>query len=99
VYVVGAMATTGDAPSRVYLVEHYLPGVTAEGFRAWTAAVRTAAAASAAGGLAVRFIRSIVVPADEVAICVVAARGRESVEELYVRAGVRLDRIVDALEM
>jgi hypothetical protein len=82
-----------------YLVEHYLPGITPEAFRTSTDRVRATARAMARGGVPIRYLRSILVPADEAAFCVFTAASIELIEQLYARAGVRFDRIVAALEI
>jgi hypothetical protein len=86
-------------PSRIYLVEHYWPGTTAERCRATAELVRTTAEAMARGGTPIRWLHSIIVPADEAAFCVFDAGSLDLVEQVYARAGVRFDRIVDALEV
>jgi hypothetical protein len=82
----------------IYLVEHYLPGAT-ERFSATADRVRAIAEAMARDGSPIRYLRSIVVPGDEAAFCVFDAASIDLVEQLYARAGVRYDRIVDAVEM
>ena len=82
-----------------YLVEHYWPGITPEAFRTSTDRVRATARAMARGGVPIRYLRSILVPADEAAFCVLAAASLELVEQLYARAGIGFDRIVVALEV
>jgi hypothetical protein len=81
-----------------YLVEHYWPGATAEGFSDAARRIRAAASAMARGGAPIRHLHSTMVPADEAAFCVFAAASAELVEQLYTRADVRFERIVVALE-
>lgn len=81
-----------------YLVEQYWPGITPDAFRAASERVRTTAEVMSHAGTPVQYLRSIMVPADESAICMVDAPSRESIEQLYARAEVRFDRIVAALE-
>ena len=88
----------GPAAAHTYLVEHYWPGSGAERFLATTELVRATAAAMAESGASIRFLRAIIVPGDEAAFCLFDAASMEVVEQLYHRAGVRFDRIVDALE-
>lgn len=88
-----------SATSRRYLVEHYWPGTTAERCRATAERVRTTAEAMTRGGTPIRCLHSIVVPADEAAFCVFDAASIDVIEQLYARAGVRFDRIVDAMEV
>jgi hypothetical protein len=85
--------------STTYLVEHYWPGITTETFRETAERVRTTAEAMARGGTAIRYLHSTMIPADESAFCVLDAGSMELVEQLYARAGIRFDRIVDALDL
>jgi hypothetical protein len=94
-----ALASAGVPAATTYLVEHYWPGITAEAFRAAAKHVRATARAMARGGTPIRYLHSIMVPADEAAFCVFDAASMELIEQLYARAGVRFDRIVAALEV
>jgi hypothetical protein len=84
--------------AHTYLVEHYWPGGAADRFRATAEIVRATAEAMAEDGAPIRWRRAIIVPADEAAFCLFEAASMDVVEDLYHRAGVRFDRIVDALE-
>jgi hypothetical protein len=81
-----------------FLVEHYWPGVTESGFSAATESLRRAADAIAASGRGLRYLHSTLIPEDEAAFCVFDAASRSLVEEAYARAGVRFERILDAVE-
>jgi hypothetical protein len=83
---------------QTFLVEQYWPGVTAEAFERAEADVRASTSELAGGGTSIRFLHSTLVPGDETAFCVFAASSAELVAEAYRRAGVRFDRIVDAVE-
>jgi len=85
--------------SKTYLVEHYWPGVTVEQFRAATNRVRASAEEMARADARIRFLHSTLVPEDEAAFCVFAAASSGLVEDAYRRAGIRFERIVDALEL
>jgi hypothetical protein len=84
---------------RTFLVEHYWPGVTEEAFR--SAAERVSASARALTGerSEIVFLHSTLVPEDEAAFCVFEASSPELIVEVYGRAGVPFERILDALEM
>ena len=82
-----------------FLVEHYWPGVTVEEFRAAADRVRASAEEMARADARIRFLHSTLVPEDEAAFCVFAAASSGLVEDVYRRAGVRFERIVDALEL
>lgn len=76
-----------------------MPGTTTECFCATAERVRATAGTMARGGTPIRHLRSIVVPVDEAVFCVFDAASMDLIEQLYDRAGVRFDRIVDALEI
>jgi hypothetical protein len=86
------------AGTTTFLVEHYWPGVTESGFGAAAQSLREASEAIAAAGGTLRYLHSTLVPADEAAFCVFQASSRSLVEQAYARAGVRYERILDAVE-
>lgn len=92
------MANEPNEGTTTFLVEHYWPGVTAHGFSAAAESLRRASEAIAAAGGALRYLHSTLVPEDESAFCVFDASSRLLVEEAYARAGVRFERILDAVE-
>jgi hypothetical protein len=92
------MGNENPEPTTTFLVEHYWPGVTASGFSAAAESLREASEAIAAAGGALRYLHSTLVPEDEAAFCVFDASSRLLVEEAYARAGVRFERILDAVE-
>jgi hypothetical protein len=47
----------------------------------------------------VRYRQAILVPSDEAAFCTFEAASVDVVTQLYRRAGIAFDRIVDALEV
>lgn len=85
--------------SGTYLVEHYLPGATPEGFRATAGRLRSVAATMTSGGTPIRYRQAILVPSDEAAFCMFEAASIDVITQLYRRAGIAFDRIVDALEV
>jgi hypothetical protein len=84
---------------RAFLVEHYWPGITPDGFEAAAERVRESADALASTGVHIRFLHSTLVPEDEAAFCVFDAESPAVVEEAYARAGVPYERVLDALEI
>lgn len=84
--------------SRTFLVEHYWPGVTEADFAAAADRVRASAAVLDAEGQSIRYLHSTLVPEDESAFCVLEAVDAALVEETYERAGVRFERLVEAVE-
>jgi hypothetical protein len=84
----------GSAQS--FLVEHYRPGITADAFRGAMVRVRASAAAMRRDGSPIRCVHATLVPEDEAMLSVIDAASSELVEQLFARAGVRVDRIVEA---
>jgi hypothetical protein len=82
-------AAGGSAQS--FLVEHYRPGITADAFRAAMARVRVSAAAMLRDGSPIRCVHSTPVPEDEAVLSVVDAASSALVEQLFARAGVRVE--------
>jgi hypothetical protein len=82
-----------------FLVEHYWPGITPDGFEAAAERVRQSSAALASTGRHIRFLHSTLVPDDDAAFCVFDAESPAVVEEAYARAGVPYERVLDALEI
>lgn len=80
-----------------FLVEHYRPGITADAFLDALARMRASAAAMRRDGSPIRCVHSTLVPEDEAMLSVIDAASSELVEQLFARAGVRVDRIVRAL--
>ena len=81
-----------------FLVEHYWPGVTESGFSAAAESLRRAADTIAAAGGTLKYLHSTLGPDDEAAFCVFDASSRSLVEQAYADAGVRFERILDAVE-
>ena len=92
----GPSRRAGGSPQS-FLVEHYRPGITADAFRDAMARVRASAAAMRRDGSLVRCVHATLVPEDEAVLSVIDATSSELVEQLFARAGVRVDRIVSAL--
>jgi hypothetical protein len=89
---------TRPAPT-TFLVEHYWPGITPDGFEAAAERVRESATALASTGRRIRFLHSTLVPDDDAAFCVFDAESPAVVEEAYARAGVPYERVLEALEV
>jgi len=80
-----------------FVVESYWPGVTAASLHAAVIAVGRAAAAMGCQGIRIRYMGSTLVPADETVFCFVEAVERQDVVDLSDRAGLRSDRIIEAV--
>jgi hypothetical protein len=87
----------GGGSAQSFLVEHYRPGITPDAFRATMARIRASAKAMRRDGSSIRCVHSTLVLADEAMLSVIDAASSELVEQLFARAGVRVDRIVTAL--
>lgn len=81
----------------MYLVEHYRPGQSSERLAAAAADVRAAAAALAAEGRPIAYLRSTIVPGDEAYLSFFEAGSEDDVRAVYARAGVPFERISAAL--
>ena len=80
-----------------YLVELYLPRSQAGEVAAIALRARTAAAEVAAGGTAVRYVRTTLVPDDETCFHLFEAESQVVVEEVCLRAALGRIRIVAAV--
>ena len=81
----------------LYLVESYL-AADGVGIEEIDLRARTAAAQLTAEGVAVRHLRSILVPEDEMCVLHYDAPSRAFAIEAAQRAGVISDRVVEMLE-
>ena len=90
------MADAADWPT--YLVEHYWPGVSEADFRRSARLVAASADRLARAGEDIQFLHSTLVPEDAAAFCVLAAASADLVERAYAIAGVRYERVVEAIE-
>jgi len=80
-----------------YLAELYVPRSGSDGVRDAAARARTAADELRRTGTAVRFLRSIFVPAEETCFLLYEAESPESVRRAGVLAGIAPDRILEAV--
>lgn len=92
------MVETVSEGKRTFLVEHSWPGVTETEFAAAAERVQASAAELEREGKPVRHLHSTLVPDDEAAFCVLEAEDALLVEVTDVRAGVRFERLVEAVE-
>jgi hypothetical protein len=79
-----------------FLLETYTPDAESGRRAAWE--LRTAAAALAREGSAVRYVRTTFLPGDETAFHLLEARERDTVVELSRRVGLGRGRIVPCHE-
>jgi hypothetical protein len=81
--------------ARRHLVESYWPGVTEARLARSTRRVQAAARRLRQDGHDIRFLTGMLVPEDEVGLCLFEAGSRESVEEACRRGGLPFDRILE----
>lgn len=82
----------------LYLAELYRATAGSGDLAEAAARARAAASALASGGTRVRYIRSVFVPADETWFLLYDAATEADVREAAGRAGIALERVVEALE-
>jgi Protein of unknown function (DUF4242) len=80
----------------VFLVESYLPG-SANALEQAPASARRVAELAAREGIAVRHVRTTLVPADETCLHLFEAPSAAVMGAAAARAGLACDRIVEAL--
>jgi hypothetical protein len=80
-----------------YLAEWYLPAAEHAGFRSAAHRLAAAVAGIAGAGTPVRYLGAVLARPDEMAFCVLEAPGVEVLAEVGRRAGLRFDRISEAL--
>jgi len=81
-----------------YLVETYVPGTQAQDARAAARRARAAARQLSRQGVAVRYVRTTLVPGDETCFYVFEAASYDAVAEACRIAGLETPRIVPAVE-
>ena len=88
------MARRANAePRETFLVEHYRPDLDADELESFAEQARRAVRALEREGWPLRFVRSLIVPGDELCPCVVEAASEHVVREAYIRAGIPFERI------
>jgi hypothetical protein len=87
-----------EADSDLYLVECFWPDLTEEETDRAAERARLCAEALSREGKRVRFVRSLLVPKDEVVFFLFESPSRETVGEASRRAGIRYERILASRE-
>jgi uncharacterized protein DUF4242 len=82
-----------------FLGESYPVGVGRKALTAATRRARLVAAEMRAVGNEVRFVKSTYVPAEDALMCLFDAPSAEVVRELGRRAGLPIERVVEAVEL
>lgn len=82
---------------REFIAEQYLSGRDTTAAQRGADAARRAAEQLGREGVPVRFLRSIFVPADETSLYIYEADSIETVRLAIARAGLRLERVAEAM--
>ena len=82
-----------------YIVERYWPGVTKDRLAQAIARSEKVIVSMNQGGIPVRYLRSTLVPADEVVFSLYDGPSAEAIREANERAQVPFDRIVEAIDV
>lgn len=77
------------------MAECFWPGVTFEQVAAAGESARQAARAISSEGLFARYIGSILIPTDEIALCLFEASSLDVASDLNQRAGIPSERILE----
>jgi len=80
-----------------YLVELYQPRLGADAISDAVERVREAARTLTAEGTPVRYVRTVFVPQDEVCFYVYEAESAEAAGEASRRAGLTIERVLEAV--
>jgi methylaspartate ammonia-lyase len=86
-------------PVDTFLVERYWPGVTLEAFTSAAERLGDSVDQLRREGTAIRAVASTLVPSDEAAYWIVDATSIDLVQIACQRAGMRVERIVPAIEL
>ncbi len=82
-----------------YVVERYWPGVTEERLAQAIARSKEVVGLMNQDGIPVRYLRSTLVPGDEVVFSLYEGPSAEVIREANERAQIHFDRIVEAIEL
>ena len=82
-----------------FMAECFWPGVTEQQLAEAGARARRASGAITSGGVPVRYIGSILVPADEIALCLFEAASIEAASDLNRRAAIPFERILQIVRL
>jgi hypothetical protein len=82
-----------------FMAECFWPGVTEQQLAEAGARARCATGAITAGGVSARYVGSILVPADEIALCLFEAASIEAASDLNRRAAIPFERILEVVRL
>ena len=81
------------------MAECFWPGVTVQKVADVGESVRRAAQAISAQGCFARYVGSILVPADEIALCLFEAASPAAASEINMQAAIPSERILEIVRM
>jgi hypothetical protein len=90
---------TATTPATTYLVEGYWPERGIDTFAAAVARLRESVAGLQREGFAIQAITATLIPGDDSALWIVDGPSADVVALAYERAGLRVERIVRAVEL
>jgi hypothetical protein len=82
-----------------YMVERYLPGVSAQEVLAAAGRAKETTDRMSAEGVAIRYLRSTYVPSEESCFCLFEGPSVELVKSANERAQIPFDRILEAVHV
>jgi hypothetical protein len=82
-----------------YIVERYWPGVTEERLAQAIVRSKEVIALMNQEGTPIRYLRSTLVPGDEVVFSLYEGPSAEAIREANERAQIHFDRIVEAIDL
>lgn len=80
-----------------YMVERYLPGLTAEALQGAAAQAKLTTAQMTEEGTPIRYLRSTFVPGEDKCFCLFEGPSGEAVEEANRRAQIPFERVHEAI--
>ncbi len=86
-------------PVRFFLVERFVPAITADAASQTSAEDHRVACDLVARGVPVGRVRTILVPSDETCFSTFETDSVHAVEEAFRRAGIDVARITEAIEL
>lgn len=85
------------SPENAFLVEHYRPGLSVAGLGHCITQLHDAVVGSQSHRSPVRFLCSVIIPADEAFLVLLEADSVRDVTDVYARADSTFDRISAAI--
>jgi hypothetical protein len=82
-----------------YMAECFWPGVTEQLLADAGARAGRATEAMSVDGVRAHYLGSILVPADEIALCLIEASSLEAASDLNRRAGIPFERILEVVRL